>query len=200
VREDVFVPSLPPALTWHVPPESWSVDGDGLAITAGKATDLFVDPQGKPAVLNAPRLLGRIGGDFQLSARVTVGFGATFDAGVLLLYSHDRAWAKLCFERSPDERQLVVSVVTRGVSDDANAFPVEADHVWLRVARLAPSFAFHASTDGSRWELVRHFALDEEEEPVVGFLVQSPSGGGCTATFDDIRFLPERLGDLRDGT
>jgi hypothetical protein len=36
--------------------------------------------------------------DFQLSARVTAGFTATFDAGVLLLWLDERRWGKLCFE------------------------------------------------------------------------------------------------------
>ncbi|WP_208867453.1 DUF1349 domain-containing protein [Streptomyces himastatinicus] len=34
-------------------------------------------------------------GDFQLSARVSVGFSSTFDAGVLLLWIDERHWAKL---------------------------------------------------------------------------------------------------------
>ena len=88
-----------------------------LSLTAGAGTDLFVDPQGGPPVLNAPRVLARPAGDFQLSARVTVDFAATFDAGVLVLYEHGGAWAKLCFERSPLGEPMVVSVVTRGVSD-----------------------------------------------------------------------------------
>src|SRR5690349_6884617 len=112
---------------------------ESLSMTAGAGTDLFVDPQGGPPVLNAPCLLGRPAGDYQLSARVTVDFAATFDAGVLVLYAHDGAWAKLCFERSPQGAPMVVSVVTRGVSDDANAFPVDGPTVWLRVSRLGPA-------------------------------------------------------------
>ena len=194
---DVRLPELPAPLRWAPQPEHWSLDGRALTIGAGAVTDLFLDPQGAPPKLNAPRLLGRVNGDFQLSARVKVGFRSTFDAGVLLLWVGEDAWAKLCFERSPDGRPLVVSVVTRGVSDDANGFAVEGDRVWLRVSRLAPSYAFHASTDGRSWELVRHFALDGE--PAVGFLAQSPTGEGCRVTFDELRFSAERLADLRSG-
>ena len=170
-----------------------------LSMTAGAGTDLFVDPQGGPAALNAPRMLARPAEDFQLSARVTVDFAATFDAGVLALYAHDGAWAKLCFERSPQGEPMVVSVVTRGVSDDANAFAVEGRHVWLRVSRLGPAHAFHASPDGSRWRFVRHFALDPADGLSVGFLAQSPAGSGCAVQFDRIVYRPERLADLRSG-
>ena len=34
----------------------------------------------------------------------------------------------------------------------------------------------------------------------IGFEGQSPTGEGCSVTFDEIRFLPERLADLRDGS
>ena len=89
--------------------------------------------------------------------------------------------------------------MTRGVSDDCNSFATESNDVRLRIARLGAAFAFHASTDGTRWELVRHFALDADRELQVGFLVQSPRGRGCAARFDDITFVPCRLEDIRSG-
>jgi regulation of enolase protein 1 (concanavalin A-like superfamily) len=194
------LPGLPFPLRWHLPPERWHLGEDGsLSIHAGARTDLFVDPQDAASTLNAPRLLASPTGDFQLSARVTVEFGATFDAGVLLLYAHERSWAKLCFERSPQGEPMIVSVVTRGVSDDANAFAVEGRRVWLRMSRLGPALAFHASTDGSRWQFVRHFALDSAGGLAAGFLAQSPTGGGCTAVFDTVTYRPEPLEDLRSG-
>ena len=65
---------------------------------------------------------------------MSVDFAATFDAGVLLLWVDERHWGKLCFEFSPAGEAMVVSVVTRGVSDDANAFMVTGRSVWLRVS------------------------------------------------------------------
>jgi hypothetical protein len=58
----------------------------------------------------------------------------------------------------------------------------------------------HASDDGERWELVRHFGFDAPDGLAAGFLVQSPTGEGCTATFDDVRFVAQRLAELRDGS
>jgi regulation of enolase protein 1 (concanavalin A-like superfamily) len=198
--ERLMLPGLPLPLRWRIAPERWHHGEDGsLSIGAGAGTDLFVDPGGGTPALNAPRLLGSPVGDFQLSARVTVEFAATFDAGVLLLYADDRAWAKLCFERSPQGEALVVSVVTRGVSDDANSFAVAGRTAWLRVTRVGPAYAFHASADGGRWRFVRHFALDAPGGVAVGFLAQSPTGSGCTAVFADVRHSPETLVDLRSG-
>jgi hypothetical protein len=64
--------------------------------------------------------------DFSLRVRVTVDFGATYDAGVLCVYAQDQTWANLCFEYSPQNQPMIVSVVTRGASDDCNSVVVAA--------------------------------------------------------------------------
>jgi hypothetical protein len=192
----------------------WRVDEAAGAVTvaAQPHSDIFIDPGSGGAdagaalnaesLLNAATLLGDApAGDFQLSARVTVDFASTFDAGVLLLWLDERRWAKLCFEFSPAGEPMVVSVVCRGVSDDANAFTVPGRSVWLRVSRIDRAYAYHASVDGSTWQMIRVFILDEEtSDDKVGFEGQSPTGDGCAVTFDQIRFRSERLADLRDGS
>jgi regulation of enolase protein 1 (concanavalin A-like superfamily) len=204
---------------WHVPdlpfilsPSSeaaWKMSGTPATIRglALPHSDLFIDP-GAGAQLNAESMLNAVTllglppeGDFQFSARVTVGFGATYDAGVLLVWVDDHHWGKLCFEFSPAGQPMVVSVVTRGVSDDANAFIVEGSTVWLRVSRVSHAFAYHASLDGKAWQLVRFFSIDGTSSPAaIGFEAQSPTGDGCAVAFDDVRFTGERLGNLRDGS
>ncbi len=199
--DPVTLPSLPMPLRWLGEPAQWSVGDDGgLSIGAGPATDWFVDPQGQSdPVLNAPALLGVHDGDFVLSARVEVGFAATYDAGVLALYGDERTWAKLCLEYSPQANPMVVSVVTRGVSDDCNSTLVDGNRIWLRIARLGRAVAFHSSPDGEVWQLVRHFRLETPDPQVVGFQTQSPTGEGCTASFSAISFTRTPLADLRDG-
>jgi len=192
----------------------WRVDevAGAVTVTAQPRTDIFIDPgsgSADPAtalnaesMLNAATLLGDVPeGDFQLSARVTVGFASAFDAGVLLIWLSEGYWGKLCFEFSPAGEPMVVSVVCRGVCDDANAFIVPGRSVWLRVSRIDRAYAYHASLDGQTWRMIRVFNLDDEtSRDRIGFEGQSPTGDGCSATFDEIRFLPERLADLRDGS
>jgi uncharacterized protein len=191
---------LPMPMRWLARPAQWRTDGSTLELAAHPRTDWFVDPSGgREPSLDAAALVGDVARDFVLGARVTVGFAATFDAGVLMLHVSDTLWAKLCFELSPQREPMVVSVVTRGTSDDANGFVVGGDAVWLRIARMGPAFAFHASTDGEQWALVRHFTLGDVE-PAVGFEAQSPTGEGCDVRFDDIRFEQRTLRDLRDGS
>lgn len=169
-----------------------------LAIAAGPETDYFVDPSNGVVVANAPREVVPVEGDFVLSARVAATFAATFDAGALFVWGDERRWAKLAFELSPHAERMVVSVVTRERSDDCNSTVVDKDSVRLRVARIGDAYAFHASTDGRWWNLVRHFQLEGSTE--VGFEAQSPTGNGCNATFSDVRFEQRTLLDLRDGS
>jgi regulation of enolase protein 1 (concanavalin A-like superfamily) len=197
---DLAVPGLDLPLRWLVEPEASHPDTSSLELRAPARSDLFTNPPDGSRRANAPAAVSRFDGDFQLRARVTVDFRSTYDAGVLLLWADDERWAKLCFEYSPDGEPMVVSVVTRGRSDDANAFVVDGTTVWLRAARLGDAFAFHASLDGRRWRFVRHFALDVPQSVEIGFLAQAPTGDGCRVQFDEIELTRTRLTDLRDGT
>ena len=170
-----------------------------LHITAGRQTDLFVDPMGSLVKDDSPRFTFAPDPLFTLAAHVQVDFAATYDAGVLILYVDARHWAKLCFEYSPQGEPMVVSVVTNGVSDDCNAVPLTRRDVHLRVTRLGDAFAFHYSVDGEFWRLVRYFALHETANLAAGFSAQSPTGEGCHAAFAHIRYAPTAVSDIRSG-
>ena len=178
-----------------------------LRLTGAAGTDMFIDPNpdvgygAEPEFLDAGRLMGLPpAGDFTLAAQVSVEFASMYDAGVLLLRADDRHWAKLCFEYSPQLMPTAVTVVTRETSDDSNSFEVTEGPLWLRITRTGAAWAFHASTDGSWWRLLRYFALDGPEPVRVGFLAQSPTGQGCAATFEHITFKPGAPKNLRDGS
>ncbi|HEY8984285.1 MAG TPA: DUF1349 domain-containing protein [Streptomyces sp.] len=201
---DLSVPQLPFPLRTYGPDGHWSYDDGVLSGWAGARQDRFVSPteESLEPASDAPRLLGAPEGDFQLIARVTVGFKSAFDAGVLYVHVGDRAWAKLCLELSPSV-PTVCTVVTRGHSDDANSFTVEGSSVWLRVSRTGRAFAFHASRDGEHWTFVRLFTLGDTEETgaaLVGFMAQSPMGEQCVVTYDHMEFRPHWPKDLRDGS
>ena len=196
------MPELPFGLRWEIEPASWRFDGDLATVVAAGTTDYFVDPAGSAVALNGARALTAAPRPpWQFSARVGVDFQATFDAAVLLLWSDDSHFAKLCFERSPQGSPTVVSVVTRGRSDDANAWVVDGATVWLRISSIAEGvYAFHSGEDGHRWDLVRYFELAGSAPVKVGIAAQSPTGDGCTATFADFRLVERPLVDLRDGS
>ena len=191
-------PALPRPLAWHPEPAAWTATADGLTADAAALTDLFADPFGEASAANAPRLLLDADADFTLSARVAVEFRGTFDAGALVVYQDDDHWGKVCLELSPWGEATVVSVVTRGVSDDCNHEPAGRDGVHLRVSRAGPVFAFHSSADGRAWRLARLFTLPDRPTRA-GFLVQAPRGPGCRASFARVKYEPVRLADVRSG-
>src|SRR5438105_15687152 len=109
--DDVQLSAVPMPLRWLAPPERWDADGSTLSVVAGARTDWFIDPSGaREPTLNGAALVGRAAGDYLFSAHVHVGFDATFDAGALMLHADDRTRAKLCFEYSPADEPMVVSV------------------------------------------------------------------------------------------
>lgn len=184
---------------WSVPAPTWrQTDPVTLTMTAPPRSDRFHDPATDGRQADSPAWLTPVEAPATLVARVQVDFVDTFDAGVLMAYQGPDTWAKLCFERAPDGRRMVVSVVTRGRSDDANAFVVDDDAVWLRVSVLPRAYAFHASLDGRRWEFVRYFRLGAGGRRV-GLSVQAPVGPGCRATFGDVSLRPGTVDDLRSG-
>jgi regulation of enolase protein 1 (concanavalin A-like superfamily) len=184
-------------LSWQHKPVSWTLSP--LSITAGPKTDRFISPQGDVSILNAPSLLFDAVNDFLLSSLITVEFKSAFDAGVLLLYQNERSWAKLCFEISPQDDPMVVSVVTKGSSDDCNSVLINGNSTYLRIAKLGQAFAFHYSTDGKIWQFIRTFSLEPNLDLKAGFLSQSPTGQGCKATFTEIAFAEKTLKAIRSG-
>jgi regulation of enolase protein 1 (concanavalin A-like superfamily) len=195
------IASLPEPLFWKNRPLDWQLQADDtLIIEAGPATDWFADPAGRPAKDNAPvALFIPPDENFTLSAKVLVDFASTFDAGVLQVRASDSLWGKLCFEYSPQEQPMIVSVVTHGLSDDCNSRTIEWNEIHLRVARLGEAFAFHYSFDGRFWHMVRHFTLGPLSNLQVGFSSQSPTGQACQTIFSEIEYRASRLNDIRSG-
>jgi regulation of enolase protein 1 (concanavalin A-like superfamily) len=94
---------------------------------------------------------------------------------------------------------MIVSVVTRDVSDDCNSVVVGDYSVYLRVYRRSEVFAFHYSLDGHYWHFVRYFTMGDLGQLRMGFSAQSPTGQGCKVDFSEILYTPRILSDLRNG-
>ena len=193
--------TLPGPLQWKKRPLAYQLQSDeSLIIEAGPETDWFADPAGNALKDDAPvALFAPPDQEFTLGAKVAVDFAATFDAGVLQVRESDSLWAKLCFEYSPQGQPMIVTVVTRGRSDDCNSCSIEGHEVYLRVARLSEAFAFHYSHDGRFWHLARYFTLGSVSDLRVGFSSQSPTGQGCRTLFSEVTYAVERPADIRNG-
>lgn len=178
------------------------VDPDTVTLIAGAGDDLFADPGTDGLVLSASKFTFETTGDFQFRAKVKVGFREKFDSGVLLGCFTDHKWFKICAEMDPQGNPRVVTVVTDGRSDDSNGTHLAADDIHLRISRIGATFALHSSPDGTRWDLVRYFTLNEPGDATlqVGIAAQSPAGPGTEVTFSEFGWKAAGLVDPRDGS
>ena len=191
------IPGIPGTLNWQNKPRAWNLDGKKvLTISSDAKTDWFVDPFDGTVAKTAPILLFTPGLDYVLSARVTVKFATKWDAGALMLWGDDHHWAKLSFELSPEGKPTLVTVVTRGLSDDCNSLPLPGDSVYLRIAKSSNTYVFYFSTDGESWQILRTFSLDTQLPVRAGFESQSPAGAGVVAKFSAISYDSHRIGNI----
>ncbi|MFC3653266.1 DUF1349 domain-containing protein [Dyella humi] len=184
---------LPSPYTWQNKAAEWNANANSLTLTAGKKTDWFVYPGGGYTANSSPRLLFKAADDFMLSTKVEVKAHATYDAGCLALYASTSTWAKLCVEAQADHRLDVISVVTRGSSDDATSFPVSGTSIYLKIAKADGTIFFYASEDGKAWTIIRKLTLPPGDGLLAGFSAQSPDGNGASALFTDFHYLPQKI-------
>lgn len=191
---------LPRPLSWRLEPPEWQCSDGGLTVCSGPRNDYFHDPATGKRTATAPCALMEVDEpSFILSTHVELSGTTTFDAAVLFVSVSDDTWAKFCLEISPAGDPMIVSVVTRGVSDDCNSVSLSRASTFLRLAKTPQTLAFHYSLDGSRWHLVRYFSLGALPSVSVGLVAQSPLGPGATVRFSDLAFRTGELPNLRDG-
>lgn len=179
------------------------IDAHELWLRAGPRTDWFVHPAGESSRSNVIRCsVATRERVFTLSAKVSVAFSDTYDAGALFVQVDEDNWAKLAFELSGAGKPTVVSVITRGTSDDADGPVVEGDTVWLRMHCDGQTLACHFSVDGQHWQFLRWFTLPGiDARPLrIGFGAQAPIGEGCSVHFSELGWSLKPIENLRDGS
>ncbi len=191
---------LPGELTWkNTPVASHIENGSQLTIESGKSTDWFVDPFDGTVTKTAPILSFVPASDYVFRAKVEVEFHTKWDAGALMIWGDDHHWAKLSFEMSPEGQPTMVTVVTRGLSDDCNSILISGNAVYLQIAKSGQAYVFYSSTNGKDWKILRAFSLDTRAPLNVGFESQSPAGNGSKAVFSEIQFSAKRIANIYTG-
>ena len=186
-------------LQWANPTRWEPLPGGGIRVVAQARTDFFRNPDGSAPNENGHLLWLPVEGDFVAQAHVRPTFSSTYDAGALMVRGDETHWAKLCFEATDFGTHAIVSVVTDGLSDDANGVNLESPDVWLQIVRQDNLLAMHYAPDGETWRMVRYFPLDLPAKAAVGMVAQSPTGPGTMVDFLHFRVERRRVGNLRAG-
>jgi len=179
--------------TWEMLP------GDVLRVHAPPRTDRFQDPAGKHVMDSSPFLYAMVTGDFAARVLVRPRFVTTWDAGCILVRHEAKLWAKLCFESTDLGTLAAVSVVTNGLSDDANGVNLEREDLWLQIVRVGNCFCMHYALDGRKWSMVRFFHLPMPAAVQVGIAAQSPAGPGTQVDFQHFAIAVGTVGNIRTG-
>jgi regulation of enolase protein 1 (concanavalin A-like superfamily) len=180
---------------WENTPLHFQGDSTHLLIEAGEKTDMFRDPNVAYNTDNAPKLLFVADSNFVLTASIHHNFISKWDGGAIVLKADSLNWIKFCFEKDYTGQHRVVSVVTKGISDDCNSAPVPANTVFYKVAKAGNVITLYYSLEGRHWFLIRHLVFDSPTPLKVGFLAQSPTGKNCTVLFSHIHYSTHKIRD-----
>jgi regulation of enolase protein 1 (concanavalin A-like superfamily) len=185
---------------WMNPPKEFDLkDGQLQVLTSGN-TDFFIDPENNKSTASAHFLYKEIKGDFITTLQVKPNFKDQWNACAILMMSNETHWIKLAFENSDATGKSIVTVVTRGVSDDANGAVVnEFETVWLKMIRKGNLFAMHWSPDGKNYYMARLAAMPGSESVKIGLEAQSPIGTEVIHEFKFLSIEQKTAEDLRKG-
>ncbi|WP_336774331.1 DUF1349 domain-containing protein [Paenibacillus sp. MMO-58] len=183
------------------------IETDGrIEILATEKSDFFINPGAvadegitPESLCNAPFYYTDISGDFVMRVKVSHEFKDTYDSSSIMVMKDLTHWAKACFELTDFDTHAVVSVVTKEESDDANGCNIDDNTVWLQVCRSGNSFAFHYSTDGENYYMMRFFALPADETVKVGLLAQAPLGNGGKRIYENLTIERKTVKNIRMG-
>lgn len=185
---------------WMNEPDSFFVHNEELTILAVKGTDFFNNPENNELTSSAPYLFQHVSGDFVATLRTQPDLIAQWNAGALLMHMNSLNWIKLAYENSDATGPSIVSVVTRGVSDDANgAILNDQQSVWLRLIRKGSLFAMHWSSDGKHFKMARLSAMPKIQGVKIGIEAQCPVGELARHRFSHFSLERRTVSDLRKG-
>jgi len=194
-KDIVKISSIPHVLCWDNAPVKYSIQNNILTIVAGPKTDMFRDPNVTYNTDNAPKLLFIADTSFILSAAIQHSFLNKWDGGAIVLIEDSLNWIKFCFEKDYTGAKRVVSVVTKGISDDCNSVEIKSNKVFYKIAKADNVITLYYSVDNIKWLLVRHLQFNNTKNLKIGFLAQSPTGNDCEVKFSNIHYLAKKIKD-----
>ncbi|MEQ8471643.1 MAG: DUF1349 domain-containing protein [Marinoscillum sp.] len=169
------------SMSWMNPPQSLLTKNNSLRVTVNEGTDFFNNPEDSSVVGSAPYLYETIEGDFVAKALVQPDFSAQWNAVALMAHLDSLNWIKFAFENSDATGPSIVSVVTKGTSDDANGVVMNEEmKVWLAIARKGNNYSMHWSLDGKNFKMTRLTSMPNQNAVKIGIEAQSPVGESVT--------------------
>ncbi len=194
-KDSIQIPGIPRSLTWEIKPRKFMLGKNSITIFSGEKTDMFRDPNVTYNTDNAPKLLFRADSNFVFTAAIEHAFLSKWDGGALVLKADSLNWVKCCFEKDYTGARRIVTVVTKGISDDCNSVKLTKNKVYFKIAKADNVITIYYSESGKNWYLIRHFTFDSSQDLQVGLLAQSPTGKDCQVTFSELKYQAKKIKD-----
>jgi uncharacterized protein len=165
---------------WFNEPAEWSLEGDGLTVTAQRDTDFWRNTH-YGFVRDTGHIFGReLSGDFTVRATFAGEYREQYDqAGVALRIDGDN-WIKTGIELVDGHQQLSV-VVTRGFSDWSVVPAPDSPETTIEAARTGDTV-----TVRSGGSMLRLAYLPPEVPVLAGVMCAAPDGSGFRVRFSDV--------------
>lgn len=172
-----------------------------VELLSPKESDFFNSPDGTSCKSNAPLLLAEVDNTqpFTFIAKVFPSFVSIYDAGALFIYVDEVNWQKFAYEMDEGKNTRIVSVRTKGTSDDNNHSIIIQEGVYLKISSDTKQIGLYYSLDKEIWNLARLSQNDFPPRIYVGLSSQSPTGEGSRTVFKDITLTDIPIKDFRMG-
>lgn len=194
-KDSIQISGIPRSLRWEIKPRKFIQDKNSLTIFSGEKTDMFRDPNVTYNTDNAPKLLFKADSNFVFTAAIEHAFISKWDGGALVLKADSLNWVKCCFEKDYTGARRIVTVVTKGISDDCNSVKLSSNKVYFKIAKADNVITIYYSEKGKNWYLIRHFTFDSSQDLQVGLLAQSPTGKDCQVKFSELKYQAKKIKD-----
>lgn len=195
------IPGVEKNVSWinqaHV--ASYHTTENGIQIVAGEKTDKYIAPDYSYTFDNAPRFVFDADKNFVFSVAIQHQFVNKWDGGAIILEADKDNWIKFCFEKDYTGAKRVVSVVTKGISDDANSIELPQNIAYYKMAKKEDTVYLYASKSGKEWYLVRAINFKYNKTLKLGLLAQSPEGKSNTVNFSDVKYSAITIKDFWTG-
>jgi len=192
----IHITGIEKALYWEGAEPPYEITADGVSIEAQPGTDRYIAPDGSYVKDTASRLLFDADENFIFTANVSHGFRNQWDAGALVLEGEKDKFVKFLIETDYTGAHRVVSVVTDGVSDDANSIAIDGNNLYLRMSRTGDTVYLYTSETGKDWYMVRTFRFVSGVPLKVGFHAQCPKGDHALVKFSEISYAAVAMKDF----
>ena len=185
-------------LEWLNEPESFEIVDGSLSVTVKKGTDFFNNPEDESNIATAPYIYKSMKGDFVVKALVEPDFASQWNAVAIMVHLDSLNWIKFAFENSDATGPSIVTVVTRGASDDANGVILKGQNqIWLVMARKSNIYSMHWSIDGQNFKMARLASMPVAHDVRVGIEFQSPVGNEATHLIHSFEVVNRTIENLR---